>query len=55
MVLRNITVARGVLLLSPASTVVLGGKIEALNQQYLAGKKAALHAAIERINSQQQS
>jgi RecQ-mediated genome instability protein 1 len=52
MVLKNVTVARGILLLTPANTLVLGGKVEALNQQYLANRKQVLNAALEKLRSQ---
>ncbi|RPB05148.1 hypothetical protein L873DRAFT_1663444 [Choiromyces venosus 120613-1] len=51
-VLKNVTVARGVLLLTPANTVFLGGKVEALNQQYLANRKQVLIAGLGKLNSQ---
>lgn len=52
MVLKNVTVARGVLLLTPANTLVLGGKVEALNQQYLTNRKQVLNSALEKLKSQ---
>ena len=47
MVLRNALVARGVVLLEPATTTVLGGKIEELHKAWKEGRKAELKAAIE--------
>ena len=47
MVLKNVLVARGVVLLDPASTTLLGGKIEALHKAWKDGRKADLKAAIE--------
>ncbi|CUS07465.1 unnamed protein product [Tuber aestivum] len=52
MVLKNVTVCRGVLLLAPANTLVLGGKVETLNQQYLANRKQVLKAALEKLRPQ---
>lgn len=53
MVLRNVVVARGLLLLTPANTLFLGGKIEGLNQEWLAGRKQMLQAAIEELKARQ--
>ena len=47
MVLRNVVVARGVVLLAPETTTVLGGKIEGLHKAWKEGRKAELKAAIE--------
>ena len=47
MVLKNALVARGVVLLEPATTVVLGGKMEELHKAWKEGRKAELKAAIE--------
>jgi RecQ-mediated genome instability protein 1 len=47
LVLRDAVVARGVVLLEPGSTVVLGGKIEAMHKAWREGRKAALKKAIE--------
>lgn len=47
MVLKNALVARGVVLLEPATTTVLGGKIEELHKAWKDGRKAELKAAIE--------
>lgn len=53
MVLRNVVVARGLLLLTPGNTVFLGGKIEGLNEAWKAGRKQMLQSAIEELKSQQ--
>lgn len=47
MVSKNVLVARGVLLLEPATTTVLGGKIEELHKAWKEGRKVELKAAIE--------
>ena len=47
MVLKNVPVARGVLLMEPANTTILGGKIEALHRAWKENRKAELKAAIE--------
>ena len=47
LVLRNVLVARGVLLLEPNTTSLLGGKIEALHKAWKNNRKADLKAAIE--------
>lgn len=46
-VLRNAVVARGMVLLEPASVTVLGGKIEVLHKAWKEGRKAELKKAIE--------
>ena len=46
MVLRGALVARGVVLLEPATVTVLGGKIEELHKAWKEGRKAELKAAI---------
>ena len=46
-VLKNVLVARGVVLLEPATVTVLGGKIEELHKVWKEGRKAELKAAIE--------
>lgn len=48
MVLRNATVARGMVLLNPGCADLLGGKIEALERPWREGRKARL---LERITS----
>ena len=45
--LKSVAVARGVILLEPATTVLLGGKIEALHKDWKENRKAHLRAAIE--------
>ncbi len=47
MVLRNVVVARGVVLLEPGTTTMLGGKIEGLHKAWKEGRKAELKTAIE--------
>ena len=47
MALKNVAVARGVLLLEPATTTLLGGKIENLHESWKANRKTSLKAAIE--------
>ena len=46
-VLKNALVARGVILLDPTSTTLLGGKIDAMYKAWKDGRKADLKAAIE--------
>lgn len=46
-VLKNVLVARAVLLLEPETTTILGGKIESLHKRWVEGRKAELRAAIE--------
>ena len=45
--LKNITIARGVVLLEPSTTTMLGGKIEELHKAWKENRKAELKAAIE--------
>ncbi|MCJ1307784.1 hypothetical protein MMC25_001432 [Agyrium rufum] len=45
--LKNAVVARGVVLLEPATATFLGGKIDALHQSWRQNRKADLKAAIE--------
>lgn len=47
MVLKNVIMARGIILLEPATTTMLGGKIEALHKTWKDNRKAELKAAIE--------
>lgn len=47
MMLKNVTIARGVILLEPGTTTMLGGKIEVLHKAWRENRKAALKAAIE--------
>ncbi|KAI9376277.1 hypothetical protein BJX61DRAFT_417410 [Aspergillus egyptiacus] len=42
MLLRNVTVARGMILLTPESVTLLGGKIESMDQAWRVGRKARL-------------
>lgn len=46
-VLKNAVVARGVVLLEPKTTTVLGGKIDALHKAWREGRKVELKKAIE--------
>ena len=46
-VLKNVVVARGIILLSPPNTTILGGKIETLHKAWKENRKAELKAAIE--------
>ncbi|KAI4136385.1 MAG: hypothetical protein L6R39_007816 [Caloplaca ligustica] len=47
MVLKDAVVARGVILMEPASTTILGGKIEAWHKSWKENRKTELKAAIE--------
>lgn len=47
MILRNVQVARAVLLLEPSTVLVLGGRIEAIHKAWQEERKVRLHAAIE--------
>ena len=47
LVLRGVRVARGVALLGPSTTTILGGKIEPLHKAWKANRKSDLKAAIE--------
>jgi RecQ-mediated genome instability protein 1 len=47
LVLKNASVARGVVLLEPETTTMLGGKIEGLHKAWKENRKADLRAAIE--------
>ncbi|PYH93777.1 putative RecQ-mediated genome instability protein [Aspergillus ellipticus CBS 707.79] len=53
MVLRNATVARGMILLTPECVTLLGGKIEAMDQAWKAGRKAKLLARITEVQNGQ--
>ncbi|KAI4213399.1 MAG: hypothetical protein LQ351_003899 [Letrouitia transgressa] len=53
--LKNITIARGVFLLTPASTTILGGKIEALHEAWKTNRKAELKTAIEAAEQTQET
>ncbi|KAL0631931.1 hypothetical protein Q9L58_009185 [Maublancomyces gigas] len=52
LVLRHVVVTRGLLLLTPATTTFLGGKIEVMNQAWLASRKQTLQTAIEALKPQ---
>ena len=47
LVLKNVAVARGVILLEPSTSSLLGGKIETLHKDWKETRKAQLKAAIE--------
>ncbi|KAL8720108.1 MAG: hypothetical protein Q9225_002984 [Loekoesia sp. 1 TL-2023] len=47
LVLKNAVVARGVVLMEPANTTILGGKIEAWHKTWKENRKTELKAAIE--------
>ena len=47
LVLKNASVARGVVLLEPTNTMFLGGKIEELHKAWKENRKSDLRAAIE--------
>ncbi|GAB7353864.1 hypothetical protein MBLNU459_g4223t1 [Dothideomycetes sp. NU459] len=46
LLLRNATIARGVILLDPTSAQVLGGKVDAWDKSWRAGRKDALMAKV---------
>ena len=50
MLLKNFSIARGVILLEPQNVEILGGKIEPLQKAWRDDKKARLLTAIEAIN-----
>lgn len=52
MVLRNATVARGMVLLNPGCAELLGGKIEALDRPWREGRKARLLQRITALESE---
>ncbi|KAI9743347.1 MAG: hypothetical protein M1818_003193 [Claussenomyces sp. TS43310] len=52
--LKGVTVARGMVLLEPATAVVLGGKIEALHKNWTANRKKELMQTIEATGAQSQ-
>lgn len=54
LVLKNASVARGVVLLEPTTTTMLGGKIEELHKAWKENRKIDLRAAIE-ANEQPQT
>lgn len=47
MVLKNAVVARGVILMEPANTTIMGGKVEAWHKAWRENRKVDLKAAIE--------
>lgn len=49
MILRNATVARGMVLLTPDCATVLGGKIESMDRAWKEGRKARLLARIDEM------
>lgn len=53
LVLRNATVARGMVLLTPESVTLLGGKIDSLDQTWKEGRKERLVARITEMQGQQ--
>ncbi|KAI9927713.1 hypothetical protein ASPWEDRAFT_173358 [Aspergillus wentii DTO 134E9] len=55
LLLRNATVARGMVLLSPDCVTVLGGKIEAMDKAWKDGRKARLLARIAEMDGAQQN
>ncbi|RAH43690.1 OB fold domain-containing protein [Aspergillus brunneoviolaceus CBS 621.78] len=55
MVIRNATVARGMILLTPDCITLLGGKIESMDQAWKEGRKARLLARITEMQGEDQS
>ncbi|OJJ99317.1 hypothetical protein ASPACDRAFT_29853 [Aspergillus aculeatus ATCC 16872] len=55
MVIRNATVARGMILLTPDCITLLGGKIESMDQAWKEGRKARLLARITEMRGEDQS
>jgi RecQ-mediated genome instability protein 1 len=53
LLLRNTIVARGMVLLSPETVTLLGGKIEAMDTAWRRGRKESLLARIEAIDREQ--
>lgn len=53
LVLRNTIVARGMVLLTPETVTLLGGKIEAMDTAWRKGRKESLLARIEAIDREQ--
>ncbi|KAL4796934.1 hypothetical protein BDV19DRAFT_67599 [Aspergillus venezuelensis] len=51
LLLHNATVARGMILLTPGSIEVLGGKIEAMNQAWKVGRKERLMRRLNRAET----
>lgn len=52
-VVQNATVARGMILLNPASTTLLGGKIDSLDRPWKEGRKARLLERISAVESEE--
>jgi len=50
MVLRNVVVARGVVMMEAGTATVLGGKIEGLDKMWREGRKDRLRAGIDAMN-----
>ncbi|KAH0334263.1 hypothetical protein KCU81_g9532, partial [Aureobasidium melanogenum] len=46
LILKNMTIARGVILLEPTSTQLLGGKVDVWDKAWRAGRKEALKAKV---------
>ncbi|KAE8357637.1 hypothetical protein BDV27DRAFT_170322 [Aspergillus caelatus] len=53
LLLRNATVARGMMLLTPESVTLLGGKIDSLDQTWREGRKERLIARITEMQGEQ--
>ncbi|KAF8461106.1 hypothetical protein BDZ91DRAFT_684384 [Kalaharituber pfeilii] len=51
-ILRSVPIARGLLLLQPSNTTVLGGKVEAWDNAWAQKRKESLKAAVERAKSE---
>ena len=47
LLLKDVVVARGVMLLEPGCVTILGGKVESLHKAWKEGRKAALKATVE--------
>ncbi|KAJ5624144.1 hypothetical protein N7510_000453 [Penicillium lagena] len=54
LMLRNATVARGMVLLAPESAIMLGGKIESLDRSWREGRKARLLQRVAEIGEENQ-
>lgn len=52
LLLQNATVARGMILLNPTSTTLLGGKIDSLDRPWKEGRKARLLERISAVNAE---
>ncbi|KAK5942511.1 hypothetical protein PMZ80_005076 [Knufia obscura] len=48
---RGTKVRRGLIMMTPANTTVMGGKVEAWDKKWREGRKARLHQELERENS----